>query len=75
MARAARGTRVEPSAAERDVPDHVLAVERDHAEIGLVRLPRPQGVDEVGLLRMLTECQPVDAADRREVLRRFGPDL
>jgi hypothetical protein len=67
--------RVEPGAAERDVPDHVLTVESDHAEIGLMRLRLPQGVDEIALLSMLTERKPVDAADRREVLRRFGPDL
>jgi len=47
----------------------------DHAEIGLVRLRGPQGVHEVGLLRMLTERQPVNAADRREILRGFGSDL
>ncbi len=40
-----------------------------------MRIRRPQGVDEVGLLRMLTERQPVDAANRREVLRGFGADL
>ena len=34
-----RGTRVEPGAAERDVADHVLAVEGDQAEIGHMRLP------------------------------------